>query len=113
MSDTAAEAAETASLVSSVGADFGCCDPVGSRMMTMLSQNATRSRKNMAFPLARGRFFSVFDLNLTGRLERPVPSRDRFLSIFKANERQIWLKLNISAHAEDRCARRLRSPVAT
>ena len=51
MSDTAAEAAETASAVSIVGADFGCCDPVGSRIMTMLSQKAARMRKNMAVPL--------------------------------------------------------------
>jgi hypothetical protein len=46
-------------------------------------------------------FFSVFELNLTGRLEGPVPSRACFLPKFKANKPQIYIKLSVSPRAAE------------
>jgi hypothetical protein len=43
-----------------------------------------------------GRFFSQFELNLSGSLEAPVPRQTWFLRIFKANKPQICVKLNAS-----------------
>jgi hypothetical protein len=52
----------------------------------------------MAVPLVAV-FFSVFELNLAGRLQRAVRRRARFLPIFKANTAQICVKLSGLARA--------------
>jgi hypothetical protein len=49
-------------------------------------------RKNIG-PSLGTRFFSVIDLNLTGRLESTVRPGRRFLPSFEANVPQICIKL--------------------
>src|SRR5215208_1353383 len=92
MSETVADAAVTACAApipaSGTVADSG----VGNSMITMLSQNAARMRKNMTLPCVLHGFFTVVAERLAEAIEGEVGSVRLILRMFETSFRRGFLK---------------------
>src|ERR1044072_4199501 len=104
MSDTVAEAALTALAAptpSGVFIDSG----VGRSMITMLSQNAVRRRKNMILPFVPSSLFAAVEQRLAEAFEGEVRSVRSILRMFETSFRRLFLKFERFSSLKKSCGR--------
>src|SRR5256885_965042 len=92
MSDTVADAAVTACAALSPDSGAFIESGVGSSMMTMLSQNAVRMRKNMTLPLVLHGVFTAVEGTLAEAFEGEVRSVLSILRMFEPSFQRVFLK---------------------
>jgi hypothetical protein len=75
----------------------GCEPPLGSNARMTVSQNAIRKRNRMTCLWSSRVWFTTWELTLTARLETPVLSPSRFLSIFEVNQPRFFANFEQTA----------------
>src|ERR1041385_6706992 len=104
MSEKVADAAVTACAAPTPDSDFIEAG-VGSSTTTMLSQNATRRRKNMTLPLVFHGVFTAVEGRLAKPFEGEVRSVRSILRMFEASFPRLFLKFERRSSLKKSAAR--------